>query len=62
MQPKVQIENLEFCVLSEASQHGLLGLKTSEDQAIEKQQGVPDLPTDLALRGALLEILLASHN
>ena len=36
MQPKVQIENLEFCKLSEAGQHGLLGLKTSEDQAIEK--------------------------
>jgi len=39
MQPKVQIENLEFCRLSEAGQHGLIGLKSSEDQAVEKQQG-----------------------
>ena len=38
MQPKVQIENLEFCKLSEAGQHGLLGLKSSEDQSVAKQQ------------------------
>ena len=39
MQPKVQLESLEFCRLAEARQHRLLGLKPSEDQAIEKQQG-----------------------
>ena len=39
IQPTVQIENLEVCRLSEAGQHGHIGLKSSEDQAIEKQHG-----------------------
>ena len=37
MKPNVQVENLEFCRPSEAGQHGLLGLQTSEDQAVEQQ-------------------------
>jgi hypothetical protein len=39
MQPNMQIEKLEFCRLSEAGQHGLIGLKSSKDQAVEKHQG-----------------------
>ena len=39
IQPNVQIENLEICKMSEASQHGLLGLKSSEDQSMQKQWG-----------------------
>ena len=39
MHPNVQINSLEFCRLSEASQHGLLGLQYSDDLAMDKQQG-----------------------
>ena len=49
LQPKVGIKNLEFCKMSEASQHGLLGLKSSEDHAMDKQRGIPVLLADLAL-------------
>ena len=39
LQPNVDIKNLELCNMLEASQHGLLGLKSSEDQTMEKQCG-----------------------
>ena len=39
VEAKVDINNLQFCRVSEAGQHGLLGLKSFEDQSIEKQQG-----------------------
>ena len=38
MNPNVQIDNIEFCRPSDAGQHGLLGLESTEDQAVEKQQ------------------------
>ena len=39
LQPKVEIKNLELCNMLKASQRGLLGLKSSEDQATDSQLG-----------------------